>query len=322
MKKNILSIRSPFGPPIELSQFTWEGTGIKNNISIVSGIQGHHINGIYICSRLIRFLNLVESRKELGYYLKGIVKIIPTVNIPAIEEDKSLWSLHDMDMNLAFPGNNQGEVIEQIAAFAYQHTKNSKFGLILQSANIHYDDAPQIFCLKPDGITKDFARSLGPKNAREPTVLSTFGLSLYSQWIDQMMTSAILSAGKPNHLDIALCETLLNGIINCLLWTDVLGNDYKKPIKYHLKFNKPNKEQFITSHAGGFFLPTVKLGTEIKKGQKIGAIVDIHSNSTLETVLADSDGYLATLRNHPIVYQKEILAILLRKSGLSFWPTK
>jgi predicted deacylase len=322
MKKNILSIQSPFGPPIELSQFIWEGTRLKTNISIVSGVQGNHLNGIYICSRLIRFLNLVESRQELGYYLKGVIKIIPTVNIPAIEEDKSLWSLHDLDINLAFPGNNQGEVTEQIAASVYRHTKNSKFGVILQSANIHYDDAPQLLCLKPDGLTKDFARSLGPKNAREPNVSSTFGLSLYSQWVDQMMTSAIFSAGKPNHLDLALCETILTGIINSLLWTEVLGNDYKKPIKNQLKFNKPDKEQFITSHAGGFFLPIAKLGTEITKGQKIGDVVDIHSNSILETVLANSDGYLVTLRNHPIVYQKEILAILLRKSKLPFWPTK
>jgi hypothetical protein len=133
-----------------------------------------------------------------------------------------------------------------------------------------------------------------------------------------MMTSAILSAGKPNHLDLALCQTILTGIINSLLWTEVLGNDYKKPIKNKLKFNKPDKEQFITSHAGGFFLPTAKLGTEIKKGQKIGDVFDIYSNSILETILANSDGYLVTLRNHPIVYQKEILAILLRKSKLPF----
>ena len=116
MKETILSIQSPFGPSIELTQFIWEGTQPKNTVSIVSGIQGNHLNGIYLCSRLVRFLNSVESGKESGYYLKGVIKIIPATNLPAIQEGNSLWSLHDLDMNLAFPGNDQGEVTEQIAA--------------------------------------------------------------------------------------------------------------------------------------------------------------------------------------------------------------
>ena len=84
MKETILSIQAPLGPPIELTQFIWEGTQPKNNISIVSGIQGNHLNGIYLCSRLVRFLNSVESGKESGYYLKGVIKIIPATNLPAI----------------------------------------------------------------------------------------------------------------------------------------------------------------------------------------------------------------------------------------------
>ena len=251
-----------------------------------------------------------------------MIKIIPATNLPAIQEGTSLWSLNDLDMDLAFPGNDQGEVTEQITASVCRHTKDSQFGIILQSADTHYNDALHLFCLNPDGIAKDFARSLGPQNIREPKISSTFRLSLYSHWADQMITSVILSAGKSNHLDISLCETMLPGLINSLLWTRVLGNDRKKPIKYQLRFNRQNKERFISSHAGGFFLPTVKLGSEIKKGQKIGDIVDIHSNTILESILADSSGYLVTLRNHSIIYQREVLAVLLEKPKLRFWPVK
>lgn len=196
MKETILSIQSPLGPPTELVQFTWRGAQPKNTISIVSGIQGNHLNGIYLCSRLVGFLNSVESGKEPGYYLKGVIKIIPTTNLPAIQEGKGLWSFHDLDMNLAFPGNDQGEVPEQIAATVCRQTKDSQFGIILQSGDTHYDDAPHLLCLNPDGLAKDFARSLAIKNAREPKISSTFRLCLYDQWVDQMITSVILSAGN------------------------------------------------------------------------------------------------------------------------------
>ena len=322
MKETILSIQSPLGPPTELVQFTWRGAQPKNTISIVSGIQGNHLNGIYLCSRLVGFLNSVESGKEPGYYLKGVIKIIPTTNLPATQEGKGLWSFHDLDMNLAFPGNDQGEVPEQIAATVCRQTKDSQFGIILQSGDTHYNDAPHLLCLNPDGLAKNFAKSLAIKNAREPKISSTFRLCLYDQWVDQMITSVILSAGKPNHLDIPLCEIIFPGLINSLLWSGVLGNDNKKPIKYQLKFNRQSNEQFVISHAGGFFIPIVKLGSEIKKGQKIGEIVDIYSNNTLESILSSSSGYLITLRNHPMVYQGEVLAILLGKSKFRFWPIK
>jgi len=166
VKETILSIESPLGPPIELVQFTWRGAQPKNTISIVSGIQGNHLNGIYLCSRLVRFLNSVESGKEPGYYLKGVIKIIPTTNLPAIQEGKRLWSFHDLDMNLAFPGNDQGEVPEQIAATICRQTKDSQFGIILQSGDTHYDDAPHLLCLNPDGLAKYRKKPRHQKRAR------------------------------------------------------------------------------------------------------------------------------------------------------------
>ena len=322
MKETVLSIQSPLGPPTELAQFTWRGTQPKKTIAIVSGVQGNHLNGIYLCSRLVRFLNSVESGNEPGYYLKGVIKIIPTINLPAIQEGKGLWSFHDLDMNLAFPGNDQGEVPEQIAATVCRQTNDSQFGIILQSGDTHYDDDPHLLCLNPDGLAKNFARSLAIKNAREPKTSSTFRFCLYDQWVDQMITSVILSAGKPNHLDIPLCENILPGLINSLLWSEVLGHNQKKPIKYQMKFNRQSNEEFVTSHAGGFFIPTVKLGSEVTKGQKIGEIVDIHSNTTLESILSSSNGYLVTLRHHPMVYQSELLATLLGKPKFPFWPIK
>ena len=322
MKETILSISSPLGPPVDLIQFSWEGALSKETISIVSGIQGNHLNGIYLCSRLIRFFNSVEAGKEPNYYLKGKIKIIPAVNLPAIQEGKSLWSFYNLDMNLAFPGNGQGEIVERIATAVYQHTKGSQFGIILQNAENHYEDDPHLFCLNPDGLTKDFARSLGPKNAREPKDSPIFRLCLYSQWMKQMITSVILSAGKPNHLDKPLCETLFSGLVNSFLWIGVLGNDRKKPKKYPLRFNRQNNEQFVFSHSGGFFLPMVKLGSEVKKGQKIGDVVDVYSGIVLESIVAQSSGYLVTLRNYPMVYQKEVLAVLLGKPRSRFWPFK
>jgi predicted deacylase len=87
-----------------------------------------------------------------------------------------------------------------------------------------------------------------------------------------------------------------------------------------VRFNNRNNEKFVFAGAGGFFLLLVQPGSEIKKGQKIGEIVDMYSGTVIDSPLAQSDGYLVTLRDYPVVYQKEVLAVLLKKQKFSFWP--
>ena len=321
MKEIILSIPSPLGSPtIDLWKFSWEGTRSKETTTIVAGLHGNHLNGIYLCSQLIRFLDTVEAGKAPGYNLNGRIKIIPAINLPAIQEGNRLWSFDGLDMDLAFSGNDQGETTEHTASMVYRHTKNSQYGIILHNGDNHYEDAPHMLCLKPDGLNKDFARSLGPLNAREPEKSPTFRLSLYSQWLDQKITSVIICAGKPNHLNISLCETLFSGIVNGLLWTGALTHNRKKPKKYPVRFNNREKEEFVFASSGGFFLPLVQPGSEVKKGQKIGEIIDLYSGITHESLLAKLSGQVVTLRDYPVVYQKEVLAILLEKQKFRFWP--
>ena len=320
MQETILSIPSPVGSPVDLSKFSWGGTRPGKTTSIVTGIHGNHLNGIYLCSQLIRFLNSIETGKEPNYNLKNRIEVIPAINLSAIQEGNRMWSFDNLDMDLTFPGNDQGEITERVANAVYHHTKDSQYGIILHNGDNHYEDAPHLVCLKPDGLTKDFARSLGLTNVREPENSPTFRLCLYNQWLEQKISSIILCGGRPNHLNIPLCETLFSGLVNSLLWTGALTHNRKKPKKYPVRFNNRNKEQFVFASSGGFFLPLIQTGSEVNKGQKIGEIVDFYSGVTLESLLAKSSGYVVTLRNYPMVYQKEVLVVMLDNQKFRLWP--
>ena len=55
--------------------------------------------------------------------------------------------------------------------------------------------------------------------------------------------------------------------------------------------------------------------------QPLGEVVDLYSGEVLETVTAREEGFLVTLRMHPLVHEKEPVAVLLtRKSKRWFWP--
>ena len=73
----------------------------------------------------------------------------------------------------------------------------------------------------------------------------------------------------------------------------------------------------VRTSTPGMFLKEVKVGKFLKKGQKIGEVRDIYSGKRLEELTTPEDGLLITIRQYPIVYEKEPIAIIL--SGKNRW---
>ena len=66
MKEKVLSIPTAFGAQLELYKSSWGKSGEK--LSIVSGLQGDHLNGMYLNSRLSMFLDSVVEGTDPNYW--------------------------------------------------------------------------------------------------------------------------------------------------------------------------------------------------------------------------------------------------------------
>jgi uncharacterized protein len=96
-----------------------------------------------------------------------------------------------------------------------------------------------------------------------------------------------------------------------------------KPDKnFPTRFYQPENEVTVLAGTAGMFLHEVKVGTVIQQGQMIGEIRDLYSGKRLEEITAPADGFLVTLRQYPIVYEKESLATILtaKKSWREYLP--
>ena len=82
MKEKILSLPSPFGGNLEIYKNIW-GTSTEP-LSIVSGLQGDHLNGLFLNSRLTQFLDSVAEGIDPHYKLTGQVQTFPLVNANAL----------------------------------------------------------------------------------------------------------------------------------------------------------------------------------------------------------------------------------------------
>ncbi|MBC8286050.1 MAG: succinylglutamate desuccinylase/aspartoacylase family protein [Nitrospinae bacterium] len=320
MKEKVLSIPTAFGAPLELYKNTWGKSG--ETLSIVSGLQGDHLNGMYLNSRLSLFLDSVVEGIDPNYTLKGRVVSFPVANLNAIQSGSKLWPYDGMDMDLAFPGNPQGETTEALASAIYTHTADSYWGLILQSAPPHYEDAPHIQTIKLDGRIKKLCRDLKIETARKLNVSTK--VNLLHHWHARDITAITLSAGSPRTLNRPQCETLFHGIVNFMVVEKVLKDNRKiKPEeKTNSQFYEKNDDVAILASTAGMFLKEAKVGTPVQTGQKIGEIRDIYSGKRLEEITATAEGFLVTLRQYPIVYEKEPIATILtaKKSWREYLP--
>ena len=320
MKEKVLSIPTPFGAPLDLYKSTWGKTG--DTLSIVSGLQGDHLNGMYLNSRLSQFLDSVVEGIDPNYTLKGRVVSFPVANLNAIQSGSKLWPYDGLDMDLAFPGNPQGETTEALASAIYSHTADSYWGLILQSAPPHYEDAPHIQTLKVDGRIKKLCRDLQIETARK--INESTKANLHYHWQVRDIAAVILSAGSPRTLNRPQCETLFQGIVNFMVAEKILNDKRKLKPEENTKpqFYEADDEVNVLASTAGMFLKEMKVGTTVQKGQQIGEIRDIYSGKRLEEITATADGFLVTLRQYPIVYEKEPIATILtqKKSWREFLP--
>ena len=317
MKEKILTLPTPYGGNLELYKNTWGKSG--EPLSIVSGLQGDHLNGLFLNSHLTQFLDSIVKNPDPQFTLMGQVQTFPIVNVNAVQSGTRLCPLDGIDMDLAFPGNPDGETAEAIAAAILQHTKDSFWGIILTSAPPHYEDAPHIQTYKLDNREKKMCRDLQIETVRRKNYSPTQKVNLFHHWQEQEISSVMVSTGSPRTINLQQCEILFQGILNFMKAEGILkAHRNKKPEnKIKTRIYHPDEEVLVRTSTPGMFLKEVKVGNFLKKGQKIGEIRDIYSGKRLEELTTPEDGLLVTLRQYPIVYEKEPIAIIL--SGKDRW---
>ena len=320
MKEEILHIPTPFGEPLILYKNRWGPKG-GPTLSIVSGLQGDRLNGLMVASRLARFLNDVEAGRETGTQIREAIQIFPVVNYKAWETGNPVWNFDSQDTDLAFPGMEVGELTETICNTVIRHTAESDYGIILQSGEKHYEDAPHVKLIAPNRRRRHLACNLGLPVGREVAESPALVLNLARQWDLIGLHPFILSAGKPHTYQPQYCDLLLDGIVNFMSAEGFLSHNREKARRREMAFFDATNECPVLTREAGLFYPESVIGTAVTKGQKLGEIRDLYQGATLAEVPAPEDGYVVTLRENPMVHERELVAVLLREKNQKwFWP--
>lgn len=315
MIKTIASVGLPVDELLEIKKNRIKpgkkGAGKGRRISIVTGIHGDELEGQYVCFELVRRIN---EQKDM---LTGTVDVYPAMNPLGIDSITRGIPAFDLDMNRLFPGNKDGDMTEYMAAKIIKDVEGSDVCIDIHASNIFLTEIPQIRInelhkkeLVPlaKKLNVDFIWVHGASTVLE----STFAHSLNSRNVPTL----VVEMGVGMRITRAYCEQLVDGIFNLMHEMGIWQGKTKKPRKPIISEN-PEDVSYLNASTAGVFIPSVNHWEHLKKGDRIGSIIDPLRGKVLDEIISPVDGILFTIREYPVVDAGSLVGRLLREEVLN-----
>ena len=277
-----------------------ECTG-KEKLCLASGSHGDELCGQFICYEVIR-----KIKKDFQN-LTGIVDVYPSMNPLGLDAQTRDFPLMDIDMNTIFPGDDDGAILEHAASRIIKDMAGADICLDIHSSNSLIREIPQVR-LNDDVIetVMPYAKMLNaellwihPSTSVRPGSLA-YALNAIG------VKSMVIEAGVALRIDYEYCEQIVDGIFSLMKHMGIWQGEVNEPRRPIIATD--GDVHFVNAESSGLFVPNIKHSMEVKKGEKIGTIVDVITGSVEERIYAPCDGLVFTLREYPAVEEGALIA--------------
>lgn len=277
-------------------------------ISIVTGIHGDELEGQFVCYEVSRRI------KEHPEYLKGTVDIYPAMNPFGINSVTRGIPAFDLDMNRIFPGREDGDMNEYLASKIIEDLKGSDLCIDIHASNIYLTEVPQI---RINEINRDVLVPLAKLanidliwiHGNSTVLEATLAYSMNSRNVPTL----VVEMGVGMRITQEYGNQLTDGIFRLMkelgIWSGPVA-EVREPVIS----DNPSDVEFLNAPVSGVFIKDILHGSNVRKGQHLGYIVDPLNGEMVSDVKSPVDGWLFTIREYPIVDEGSLMARILRVS--------
>lgn len=294
---------SPYRDDFRIKAYTF-GEGEKS-LCIVGSMRGDEIQQQYIASRLVALLKYAEETNRIQ---QGVsISVIPSVNPFSINIEKRFWALDNTDINRMFPGYNQGETTQRIAAGLFEFIKDFKFGIQLASYYLPGNFLPHVRMIHTGFEDVEDAKYFGfPYIAiRDPEPFDTVLLNYNWQiWETQAFS---LYAGTTDVIDHEMARISIDAICRFMTYKgmaslSVSGSGCQSPMIIEGK-------QLISIQAphAGILIVEREAGQEVEEGEVIARIMHPYEGYQVCELKSPVSGTIFFARNKSITFQNTLL---------------
>lgn len=309
MKEEILfEIASLSREPLRVKGFRFGQKDSTPSCVIVGPMAGNGINQLWIASRLVNFLR--QKELENPALFKGEILIVPTVNPYSFNMSKAFWPMDNTDIDVMFPGYEQGETTQRIAARLFEKTNNFDYALLLEARKDHSECIPYVKVLDTGDNSAEEARDFGLDfiHLRKPTTHDTVSLSY--NWRIWNAKSFTLVSGKKGSLDKGDSRKVFDAIIRFLCKKEIINLPIFECSKGNIITNE--NIEVIKSGTAGLFDSLVPVGEHVIHGQPLARVYHSLDGSLLQTIIAPCDGIISCRYDYPLIFQNAIAFRIIR----------
>jgi len=285
-----LYTRTPMTMPVHVRR----GKRAGPSLFVCAAVHGDELNGVEIIRRLMR-------RRALGR-LRGTVVAVPMVNVYGVI-DRSRYLPDRRDLNRSFPGSGRGSLAARLAdLFMNQIVSNCTHGIDLHTGAVHRGNLPQVRGNLDDPETLRLARLFGVP------VLINADLrdgSLREAAAARGIPMLLYEAGEALRFDEVSIRAGVQGILNVMRGLEMLPPTRSRRRPFREPF-VARSSAWVRAPASGIFHASVALGANVKKGDLLGAVMQLAGNSNSE-VRATNGGIVIGRSYLPLVLEGEAL---------------
>ena len=301
-KETIFEMTSPCRDSFRITGFRF-GNGAKT-LAIVGAMRGNEVQQQYICSQLIRRLSIIEQH---GAITDGnSILVIPSCNPFSMNVGRRFWAMDNTDINRMFPGYDQGETTQRIAAAIFQVLNGFEYGIQLASYYVPGDFVPHVRMLKTGYEDIETARLFGMRfiTVYQPRPFDTTLLNYNWQLWNTKAFS--IYAGQTNQIDFKNSGETIDAILRMMQKTGIITNHPLTAAYESVFIDEANLQHISAGHAGIFYR-LVAPYTRVSAGDTLARILDPYIGNILCDVKTPCDGIVFFAHNHPVVLQNALL---------------
>ena len=308
MRQQVLyTLDTPYRQKFEIEGFRF-GRGDKC-CAIVGGIRGNEVQQMYVCARLVQALRTLE---EQGAIQSGCeLLVIPCVNRFSMNVGSRFWPMDNTDINRMFPGYDQGETTQRIAAALFEAVKGYRYGIHFASFYLPGDFVPHVRIMDTGYQTSSLGNLFGLPFVvmRSPKPIDTTTLN-YNWQIWESNAFSIYTK-ETDRIDEASAAQAVSAVLRYLSRVGVVKytchSGYMSTV-----INEADLSTVLTP-AGGIFRAFKVPGDEVSYGEIIGEIVDPFTADRMAPVLSPTSGVVFFVMDKPLVLEHEVAFRLIRR---------
>ena len=302
-EQTIFHMPSPYRDDFRIKAYTF-GNGAKT-LCIVGSMRGDEMQQQYVASRMVMYLRQAEEENRIPENVS--ISVIPCVNPSSINIEKRFWALDGTDINRMFPGYDQGETTQRIAAGVFEFIKEFKFGIQMASYYLPGNFLPHVrmFHTGLEDVEDAHLFGLPYILISDPKPIDTVLLNYNWQIWDTQAFS--LYAGTTEVIDKDIAEVSISAICRFMSQKGIVLDSEIQNLSSDTSVVYQSEMLDIKAPKAGLLMINCTPGQRVHKGEIMASIMHPYEGHEICSIKAPKDGTIFFARNKSITFQNTLL---------------